>query len=208
MNVYSVSLNSNMFSIGSLLGGNQGVNTLTQSLSSNDPRLAFYTNSNSPLRDRFQSFVKGVVNVVSETGAVIRKTTDIVINRNYYRPLQSLDALSDVPKCMQLPIVYYEPVRTLLEDGLISGYGIDPRELESEDIFVPVLNSGYVKDLTAEDVPEDGYITITHHYSTADPQLTPRQINAIRLTREYIDKVMMEEATKHLDVTDPKSLRG
>lgn len=208
MNVYSIPLGNNMCSMGALFGGTQGTSMLMQSLSENDPKLAFYNNENSPLNARYKDFM-GIVSKLNESERIISNVTNKMVNSDYIRPIVSMaDLEAGIPPSMHLPIVYYQPVRVMLEDGLVDGFGIDPKSLAPNDIYESVLQSGYVDNITSESLDEDDCVELVYKYNTDDPELTDDEVDAIRETREYIDKFMTDKATSHLDFTDYTSLHG
>lgn len=205
MNVFAVPLSQNTFSMSALLGGARGVNTLAHSLA-NGGDMSFL--NGHPLKERLATFMSTVVNQVTDSAEAIGKATKKVFQRDYVRPLVSFDDLKNIPPCMHLPIVYYKPIRESLEDGLIDGFGIDPKTLASRDIYEEVLKSGFRDDLTTDDFDKNGEIYIHFHWSTEDPELTHEEVEAIRDTRAYYDKFSTDPKTKHLDFTDCTSLHG
>ena len=52
-------------------------------------------------------------------------TINRISNPNHFRVLDSIEALSATPLCMELPILLYQPVRDLFERGRVEGYGFN-----------------------------------------------------------------------------------
>ena len=127
----------------------------------------------------------------------VSETRKIVLNAEYYYPIVSIDDMYEVGPAMQEVIVNYAPIRQLLEDGRISGYGINPDNLPEEDVYGRLLNNGRVDKDSKQVVWE---------FASTDPKLTEVDLEAIEQTRGWIDRWLveqMEPGGKWKDPTDP-----
>lgn len=207
MNVSCLSLASNNISMGALLG-TTGSSELLRNINAASGGTTYFGSANDPHRGIHQTFMQMVVNPLRTASAAIANVQAKLERKDTMRAINSIEELErGIPPTMHLPIVYYPPIRKMLEDERIDGFGIDPKQLDVEDIYADILKSGYI-EFSSEDLDKDGGITMAHIFNSDDQELELEEIEFIRATREYIDEFMNDEDTSFMDFTDYPSLHA
>ena len=207
MQVNELSLNTNVFSLGALLGS-QGENSLIQSINDRCGASSYFGSVLDPFRAGFTNFMNTVVQPIRDVGLKLFSTADKLFNPDQYRAIDSIQELKrGIPPCMHEGIIYYPPMRTFLEEGRIEGFGFDPKSLREDDPYEPVLENGFL-EIHSSTLDKDGHITQVFNENTDDPILSFDEVEMLRTTRAYIDKFMEDEATKYFDFTDYPSLHS
>jgi len=161
-----------------------------------------------------QKFINDIINPLKETLGIVRKKINIQLDdANTIRPLTSLEDLINPPPVMILPIVTFKPIRKLLEEGRIDGYGINPQYLPEEDVYDRLINNGKVDDILNSLLPKKNketdeteyYIIHRNVITSEDPDLTFEELDAIEETREFLLEVLR---TTQVDPTNPSKMRG
>ena len=134
---------------------------------------------------------------------VVNRTAQAIQNPDVYMAVTCVDDAYAVPECMKLPIVLYQPVRALLEENRIFGYGIKPENLPKEDVFGRLLDNG--KATLDEGIrTEEGYeATFVWEWSSDDPKVTEDDLDKIKETREWLDFFLREQMKADGDWRDP-----
>lgn len=202
-----LSLNTNILSLGGILG-TTGSQQLINNINAQCGGASFFGSEQDPFRTGFHNFMTQIVQPIREAQIVMTQATQAILNPDVYRPIDSIEELEKgIPPCMQMGVIYYPPIRKMLEEERISGFGIDHKTLMKEDPYANVLKSGYV-ELHSTMLGPNGEYTIEFIDSTDDPELTFKDKDALRRTREYIDKFMREELTRETDFTNYPNLHG
>ena len=94
---------------------------------------------------------------------------------------------------MREGIVYYEPIRQLLNEDRIDGFGIDPKMLLPDDPYKSLCENGHANSM---DMDKNFNYTHEYNFTSADPDLTAEEIMDLDLTRQYIDQFFADEATE------------
>lgn len=209
MNISSLSLNTNILSLGNLLGSN-GSQELIQGINSRAGTVNFFSNLEmDPFRNGFQNFMTQVVAPIREVGMVLQQTANKLFNKDVIRPITSVEELKKgIPPCMVEPIIYYAPIRQMLEEERIDGFGIDPKTLNEEDPYESVLASGYVDEIHSTTLNKEGIVEMSFTEKSTDPELSHDDIDALRDTRKFIDAFMKDKKTAHMDFTNYPSLHA
>lgn len=206
MIIDALSLNSNMYSLGSILGGNSQQDLLNQ-INQSAGGGSFFGSMLDPMRTGYQMFMQQVVEPIRQSAIELNRIAIQLTNPNVIRPIDSIETLKQgIPPCMQLPIVYYEPIRTMLNEDRIDGFGIDPKTLQIEDPYKDMVENG--KYILHSTTIKDGKVEIVFKRNTTDPKLTPEEVMDISITRDFIDRFMSDDETRHMDFTDFPSLHG
>ena len=145
--------------------------------------------------------MQNVVAPIRQVTVKMAGTAAKLFRKDEYRALTTEDDLRWVPPCMHLPIVYFQPIRRMLEEERIEGFGIDPSTLADEDPYENLCKSGVVDDIHSSNFP-DGEITIPHYEATDDPKLTWEEVDKLRATREFLAELLLNEDTAHYDPTN------
>lgn len=197
------SLSVGTVSAGSLLGtsGTQAlINSINDSLGSS----SFFGSVHDAYRDIRNSFMENIVRPIQQATQVMQSAVNILLNPDIYRPLTNSEDLRAIPPCMFEPILMHPPVRSLLEQGRISGFGYDPRYLPQEDVYGRLINNGCVNGVL-DHIEADGGVDLYYEWRSDDPQLGFDEIEALEQTRRFIDELL---ATTNLDPTDVTEERG
>lgn len=200
MNVSQLSLDSNILSLGAMLG-TSGSQDLINNINSRCGGGSFFSEIADPFRQGFQNFMTQIVEPIRKVETALHSTAKALFCKDVYRPITSIkDLEKGVPPCMFSSIVYHAPVRKLLEEERIDGWGIKADDLEEGDIYANVLENGHVR-FDSSTLDKNGEITIHFKESTEDPEVTYEDVQAIRATREFLDEFMSDEITSAIDPT-------
>lgn len=207
MNITSLSLSSNILSMGALLG-TSGSQTLIDQINAQCGGSSFFGSMSDPFRNNFQAFMSQVIQPIRATQQALATVASKLSHPDLYRPIESVEDLEQgIPPCMQLGIIYYHPLRKMLEEERIDGFGIDPKTLQEGDPYEDVLNSNFVT-IHSSTIGKNGSYHMTHLENTDDPELTSIEKDALRRTREFIDTFMSDDLTKASDFTSYPNLHA
>ena len=142
-----------------------------------------------------------VVEPIRQVGAAVANVAQKLFRKDEIRPLTCEDDLRWIPPSMHLPIIYFKPIRQMLEEERIEGFGIDPATLCDEDPYEDLCKSGVV-NIHSTWLEKDGSYQLNFYESTVDPDLTPEQIAAIRSSREFLEEFINNSLTEHYDPTN------
>ena len=159
--------------------------------------------------DKFAStrnhFIENIVKPIRDASAAISNTITSMMNPDVIRPLTKVEDLSYIPPSMYLPIVMYEPVKALLQEGRISGFGFEYEHLPKEDVYGRLINNGTINDVLRAPKDEDGIIYSESLYVSTDPNLSDDELTSIEDTRSFLFRLLGET---NVDPTDPDNERG
>ena len=114
MEIHELTLDSNLYNWGSLLGTN-GSQELLRQINQRSGAGSFFGSMSDPFRTQFHNFMQTIVEPIRATGEVLASTVDTLLKPDKFRPIDSLAQLKKgIPPCMREGIVYYEPIRQLL----------------------------------------------------------------------------------------------
>lgn len=208
MIVSRLSLNTNMLDLGAMLG-TQGSVELIRQINRNAGSGSFFGGATDPFREDFLAFQNTIVEPIRAAGQMVVDVVGDIINPDKYRSITSEAELAKgIPPCMQLGVVYFEPVRSGIDDGVLDGFGIDPTKMVDGDPFENICKSGDSGWLASKDLNDKGEFSLTYTYDSTDPELTPEQAMCLTETRDYLRDFMEDENTKFIDPTDYPNLRG
>lgn len=152
-----------------------------------------------PIQERYASLRNMLTENLQITNSIIDETRRMIVEPDRLVPITSEEAVTYIPNCMKVPFVMYAPIRTLLMDDRISGFGIDPRYLPDEDVHGRLANNGKA-DISAGDKE------FVWTWRSDDPDLTDSDIEAIEATRKWVDRWLVQEMQPggtYRDPTDP-----
>ena len=205
MEIHELTLDSNLYNWGSLLGTN-GSQELLRQINQRSGAGSFFGSMADPFRTQFHNFMQTIVEPIRATGELLASTVDTLLKPDRFRPIDSLAQLKKgIPPCMREGIVYYEPIRQLLNEDRIDGFGIDPKMLLPDDPYKSLCENGHA---TSMDMDKNFNYVHEYNFTSADPDLTAEEIMDLDLTRQYIDQFFADEATEYYDFTDYPSLHG
>lgn len=196
----SMSLNTNLLSLGAILG-TSGSSELIAGINQRCGSGSFFGSMEDPFRTGYQAFMTKIVEPIRQVQQTLFSTAKTLFHRDVYRAIDSREELEKgIPPCMQLGIIYYAPMRRMLEEESIDGFGIDVKTLRDDDPFEPVLNSDFA-EVHSSVLRGKGEFDMVHHEYTDSPELDYDQIVALRATREYIDRFIVDDETQCFDFT-------
>lgn len=202
MNIQALSLNSNILSLGALLG-TTGTQELIDGINQRAGAGNFFGSALDPFSTGFQHFMSEVMTPIYQIQDQLSTAVNQIFKKDEIRAIDSIEELEQgIPPCMMYPIIYYAPVRQMLEEERIDGFGIDPRNLDPEDPYESLLKSGVIENITSDTLNDDCELEFTWTEKTGDPELTIEEQYAISDTRRFIDLFMENDETKHLDFTN------
>ena len=194
--------------IGSLYG-QSGMQDILQSVNSRlNGGASVMFGEDNPMLNTFRDFKVAVLDKIEEgrqllkrgLGVITGQVTDVMI------PITSEEILQNIPECMYIPILTYEPVRKLFEAGRIQGYGLTPADLPymERDMWGRLISNGKADIVPGEKPPE----YLEYHFNSYDPDYEIEDLTAIDESRQFIDRWLKDEMCKKepRDLTDLNSL--
>ncbi len=206
-----MTLDSGALDLGAIFGTSGTADFYRMAAETSGVATSYFGNASDPSRNDYAIFQTQILQPIQRTEeqfALAKVTVDVP---NVIRPLTSIEDLKQAPPCMHIPIIMYAPIRQLLEDERIDGYGYDPKSLPKEDVYDRLINNGKVvlypgsPDLDEKD--PNVFYTTTEERST-DPILSFDDVIALETTRNYLDTFLTDENTEYLDPTNPLELKG
>ena len=192
--VHSLQMLNMIPSIGSMLGTGHSVAVL-EKLQAQSGGQVIFGQEGDPVADRYQSMCRLIDEQLASANRALAQVRQAVLFPNEYVPIQCVDDLYNVPPCMQEAIVMYQPVRELLMDGRIYGYGINPVNLPEEDVYGRLISNGKTNSVDKNE--------LEWYWRTDDPKLTEDDLEAIEKTRGWIDRFLLEQMEVGGDWKDP-----
>ena len=185
-----------------MLLGNSVSSDVFDRINSN-PQTAWFGSEFEAVR---QDFFKDHVIPARQLEIELGRTFQQISNPDTIRLMDRIEDYKFIPYSMELPILLFDPVRELFEQGRVEGFGFDPKQLEGvEDVYGRMLSNFYVPDVAAV-ADSEGVFTMKALMRSTDPELNADELWSIRRTREFImDKILAE--TK-LDPTSILEIRG
>lgn len=181
-----VSAGSQMPSLCALIGTNTSIDVF-DAVNRNGFGAVFGSDFDHLRRDFFETRIRPM----EELNLEINRTVNLIMNPDRFRVLDSMDDFRSVPSCMEMAILTFDPVRQGVLQGRMEGFGYDPETLPPEDDFGRLIDN-----FTCEDVAgasdDNGYYDIAATLYSDDPLLSDDDLYAIRKTRDYIRRVILE----------------
>ncbi len=161
----------------------------------------YFDNIGESLSNGYKSFVNNFVKPYTTALTSVKNMFAGTINVSGIITIDNTDVLSRIPMEMHMPILQYQPVRQLFDQGRVFGFGYD--EIPPDDPYGRVISNGCISDIQ-DNMDKDGYNTTAWVYEQGDPVLSIDEIDALRDTREYIDYILEH---KDWDPTDYPNTR-
>jgi len=174
------------------------VRSINDTLGSGSPLMA---EARTIFNNTTSYFVQNVLQPIQRGREEVMQRVNVLMNPDVIRPLITDLDFTAIPPCMYEPIIMYPPLRHLLEEGRINGFGFDPEYLPSEDVYGRLIENG-----TCESEPDkDGKKWMTWTWRSTDPKISETELDYVEMTRESIRRLL--ETTK-FDPTDMPEHRG
>lgn len=188
------------------LMGTTGSAQLVQSINEQFGGAGFFGSVNDAYTSVTNAFIRNIVRPMQAMEQSLQHLSRTLFNPDEIRALVTMEDYKYIPPCMQLPIVMYTPVRKLLEQGRVSGFGYDVENLPDENPFERIVNNGYCEDiLEAATAAGSDYISLEWEWRDDDPDLSIDEIENVAATFEYVDYIL---ANTLMDPTDIVTERG
>lgn len=200
MEYTQLTLNTNLFSMGNLLGST-GAPELMKKISS----MAGYGSNHfgtvaDPFRDHFQNFMSVVVEPIRQVQVQLQQAGVTVHKEDKIRCIDTVEKLQEgFPPCMIKAILTFPPIRKLAEDGRIDAWGIDVNTFPDEDEYGRLISNGRV-DLIPGNI-KDGEVTLLYEWCSLDPIVSLDELEDIEETRMFLAAFLEDEDTKNIDPT-------
>lgn len=199
-------------SLGAMLGS-RGSDELIKAINHSLGPTSYFGTSADRFSHLQNQFMDMYVRPIKQANSIVNVCADKFLGKeDTYKVIDTLAKFKEVPQCMQLPIVTYDPLYKLLKKGAIVGYGYDADEIvDQKEMFDRLCyHNGHV-DYADENVYKHDeelnftYVEEVHEFKGTDIELTLEQISFIQETRDAIDRLMKET---DLDLTYPTELHG
>ena len=163
----------------------------------------FAMNSSQNVIDHLNIFYERVLEPEKKANLQVQQSLSMM-RLDAIRYITSVAELeSGIPVSMHEAILTFPPVRELLNNGMISGWGIKPWDLHPEDRWGRLCNNGRVEELENYNVG-DAVRFISEYYGD-DPIVSYDELRAVRYTREWIGEFL--EKTNY-DITSYPNKKG
>lgn len=179
------------------LVGSIGSDNLLRSINDEMNAGGFFGGASDFLADSRRQFVETFVQPFREIGNAVRSLVGHMDYDDTIIPIVSEEQLPNIPLCMHFPILQYEPVRKLFEEGRIFGFGYD--YVPEDDPYGRLINNGTVPDVL-EAMDDEGEFELNYEFLSTDPDLSFDELESIEETRLWLEKYMKES---NKDFTDP-----
>lgn len=163
---------------------------------------------NDTFSEKFQAFSSMLGEKIETVKNTVIKAVEAVCCPNKFQEITCEDDLYRVPACMYIPLLTAPDVRALYDAGRISGWGITPEQMPTEDVYGRLINNGRF-DTGAPDYKRDSMVTFV--YESGDPELTREQLNIIEESRAFISTFLEEQmgpGGDEMDITDMPNRMG
>jgi hypothetical protein len=190
-------------SAGALLG-TAGTAQLVQTINESLSGASFYDSARDTFRDIRNSILDTIIRPLQQAATTVSNVVIALMNPDVIRPLIEIAHFKTIPPCMYEPIVMYAPLRSLLEQGRISGFGFDPEYLPKEDVWGRLLANGVVAGVL-DNVDANGDVWLNYEFHSTDPNPSFEELDAVEATRAHIDWIL---SNTMLDPTDVEEERG
>lgn len=184
----SISLNA-LPTPGALLG-TQGTRDIIDRINSSmNMGQEFFGSVNDLFQKGRSVFMQSTIEPIRNITYNLTQTANKILKNDVIIPLKKEKDFTFVPPCMQEPIIMYEPVRKLFEQGRVSGFGFDPDNLPEEDVWGRLINNGVVESVF-ESMDDDGRVELNYTWYVSDPDPSFEELDYVETTRHAIDKML------------------
>ena len=188
---YSIGSSPN-FSLGSILGSSASKSIVDDINSSFRSHTYFGENSDFQFSDNSNKFIEEIVvpmkQSMLEINKIKSKLNSVFVDE--IRPLTIDDDFYNIPQCMMPMLLSHPKMQPLMEQGRISGFGI---EADLNDLFLPhhrIAYSGYVEDALENIQDNDGKLILNFEFTSIDPHVTDEECGYLRETYEKIEQML------------------
>jgi len=167
-----------------------------------------FNNNYNSINDIFQKekqfFVNKFVNPIRKTITTIKNITRDYKYNNTFRSITKEEDLKYIPPSMYEPILCYRPIYELLKEERIFGFGINIKDIRTDDPYERMINNGLCENVD-ELLKQNKKIECVNIWKDDDPDISYEQIDYIEDTRKFIDEILNNSK---YDPTDYPNNRG
>jgi hypothetical protein len=189
-------------SYAALTGTMTGSDSFLNRINADLDRTNFFGSVRDSMVQCQKMFVDNWVNPIKNTVMSAMNLIGMVNQEDRFIVIDREELLGGIPICMHDPIMRYEPVRKLFEEGRIFGFGWD--YVPEDDIYKRLIDNGDCDDVLAA-MDDEGEFELSYEFCSTDPDLSFDELECIRESRDYIDRIINET---DLDPTDYPNDRG
>lgn len=176
--------------------GSVGTDSLLKTINTELNNSNFFGSIDDIISKGRTMFIENHIRPIQTIGNTLKNVVDMMEYDDTYRDITCEEDLKSIPSCMHDSILRYKPVKKLFDQSRIFGFGWD--YVPEEDCYGRLINNGTVEDVR-EAMNGKGEYELTYHFESTDPDLSFEELESIRVTREYIQKVL---DTTNFDPTD------
>lgn len=136
-------------------------------------------------------FIQNIVAPIQATIQVMAGAITSLSAQDVFRPLTTFDDFQYVPPCMYESLIFYPPMKRMLEQGRIEGWGYDADNLTDEDRWGRLIKNGVVEDVLEAHAGDDDII-YEQTFDSGDPDWDLDKLDAVESARRTIDRMMAE----------------
>lgn len=160
-----------------------------------------FGSDSDPMADCYKEFKRTHVNLARDTINLLEKANAIVgRDQNKIIELSCEEDLVEIPTCMYLPILTYEPIRKLYKKESIFGWGVEDEFVADADPYDHVIKNGLIETNIDGTWPKE-YCWM---WTTEDPYISIEDRDKLLFSRRfvsaYIEKQILEGTMR--DPTD------
>lgn len=185
-----------------LIGSSVGSSSLLSSINAELKGSNFFNSVEDILSEGRRMFITNIVQPIREVGHTLANLITTMDQQDKILPIITEEQLRNIPPCMYDPILQYQPIRKLFDEGRIFGFGCD--FIPEGDPYGRLIRNGVIENVQ-EAMDKDGNITFEWEFVSTDPDLSFEEIDSIEETRLYLDKIL---ADTKFDPTDYPNDRG
>lgn len=166
----------------------------------------YFGSADDPYADLYETWQRDIRDIAERsTQIALDAIEEASPAGNMYRPVVSVEGLESVTLAMQAALLTHKPLRKLLDEDKIYGWGIDPSELPDEDPWERPLRNGtmvFEPGGPEADDPDRALHRdmIWYTWSSEDPPCSIDELNAISDSRMWIDE-FLDETNHKIDPT-------
>jgi len=195
-----------MPSIGTLFGEMGGSELASRLSTQSGVGGVIFGHAGDPMANRYNKFRNTVTNVIVGTTKKILNTFDVIMRRDKPVLLSCEEDLTKIPMCMRTGLLTYAPIRKLLDESQIHGFGIKPEWLPEEDVVGRLINNGRVEEYYDWEKKQWRFPDhMEWTWKDDDPDFDDDQLTIFEASRNYMEQFIlrqMSEDGENLDPTD------
>ncbi len=157
-----------------------------------------------PFRDANMTFLRTVTNPYLQTYNYLSTADAALQPAPMFFPIETLR--QPIPACMWIPIITEPTLRAAFDSSKIYGFGLDSRELPSEDVVGRLINNGRLTSEEINAIPAHETAWFTWNWKSQDPNYSFDELDVLDQSRNFVRDVYLASILKKnpIDPTDPR----